>query len=150
MKTNILSRATVLLTALLLLIGCIFENPETAEDGSSVVSGTIEVAVNMPENTPQTRITLEESGKDIDLAWEDNDQLDLLIVYDGNKQKQTVTVAVDPVNKKKATFPLNLPGGTYTTFDLYGVYGGGGFSNTPGQEHLVVLPTLEQATSGAL
>lgn len=51
---------------------------------------------------------------------------------------------------KKATFPLNLPGGTYTTFDLYGVYGGGGFSNTPGQEHLVVLPTLEQATSGAL
>ena len=136
---------------LFLLTGCIFDSLKTPEDttgnGDTIV---VEVTVRMPEDTPQTRISLDRDGLDVDLTWEAGDQIDLLIVYGTEQKKETVPVTIDGNDNKKATFSLPLPQGTYDSFDLYGVYGGGGLSTVAGEEHLVVLPTIEKLTPATL
>lgn len=149
MKTNNLFKAVTYIAATLTLVGCVFDNIATLEDNPSTAPGTIEVAVNMPVNSPQTRISLEQDWLDINLAWQEEDELDLLVVYGTKQERQRVTVQVDLQNNKKATFSLTLPKGDYEKFDLYGVYGGGGLSATP-NEHLFTLPTDSESVSGTL
>jgi len=149
MKINNLFKAVTYIAATLLLVGCVVDNNETLSDNSSTTPVTIGVVVNMPANSPQTRISLEQDWLDINLAWKDGDQLDLLVVYGTQQERQRVEVIVDPQNNKKATFSLTLPKGDYETFDLYGVYGGGGLSATP-NEHLFTLPTASESVSGTL
>ena len=75
--------------------------------------------------------TLKQDGLTVRIAWQEGDKIDLLVVHGGEKTAyRGVPVTVDGTNNKKATFPLTLPGGTYETFDLYGVYGGGGLDAT--------------------
>ncbi|MFA7451201.1 MAG: hypothetical protein WCY79_06545, partial [Bacteroidales bacterium] len=150
MKINNLFKAVTYIAATLLLVGCVFDDNEILSDNFSTTPVTIEVAVNMPANSPQTRISLEQDWLDINLAWKDGDQLDLLVVYGTQQERQRVPVIVDSQNNKKATFSLTLPKGDYETFDLYGVYGGGGLSETIGNEHLFTLPTASESVSGTL
>ena len=135
---------------LFLLTGCIFDSLKTPEDttgnGDTIV---VEVTVRMPHDTPQTRISFEQDGLNVDLAWEEGDNIDLLVVHGGDKTAHLqVPVTIDGGNNKKATFTLSLPLGTYETFDLYGVYGGGGLDAT--DPHLIKLPTYEESTSSCL
>lgn len=147
MKTIFYYRIAAFFAAIFLLTSCIFDNIYNPENGQPQTSDTMVITVHMPGGNPQTRITLTENDLDVDLAWEANDQLNLLIQYEENgqtKRKQetvTVTVTVDSNNPKKATFSLSLPAGNYATFDLFGVYGGDGFSTEVGKEHMIVLPT---------
>lgn len=135
---------------LFLLTGCIFDSLKTPEDttgnGDTIV---VEITVRMPEDTPQTRISFEQDGLNVDLAWEEGDNIDLLVVHGTDKTAHLqVPVTIDGGNNKKATFSLTLPLGTYETFDLYGVYGGGGLDAA--DPHLIKLPTYEESTSSCL
>ncbi|HKM30725.1 MAG: hypothetical protein GX281_01795 [Bacteroidales bacterium] len=119
------------LTLLLLFTGCVFDSIHTVNGGDAASGKTIQVTVGMPEDTPQTRISHEQDGLTVRIAWQEGDKIDLLVVHGGEKTAyRGVPVTVDGTNNKKATFPLTLPGGTYETFDLYGVYGGGGLDAT--------------------
>ncbi len=147
MKTKILFKATAFFAAVFLMTGCIFDslNPEqtsqTATFGASFV--------NASEDGPQTKVALTQDGKNIDLAWEEGDQIDLLIDYSGVKTKQTVKVDVAPgTDNKQATFTFTLPTAVsgVTHFNLYGVYGGT-VDETTG---IVTLPNPENATSSSL
>lgn len=149
MKTKALLRTAILFATAFLLTSCIFDSLMKPEDNSSTTQEEIIVTILMPDSAPQTRISLESDGLDINLAWQDGDQLDLLVAYDEKQEKQTVTVTVDQHNNKKASFPLTLPTDINETFDLYGVYGGGGLSDTP-NEHLLKLPTPDESVSGTL
>ena len=69
MKTNNLFKAVTYIAATLLLVGCVVDNNETLSDNSSTTPVTIGVVVNMPANSPQTCISLEQDWLDINLAW---------------------------------------------------------------------------------
>jgi uncharacterized protein (TIGR02145 family) len=127
--------------------------PGNTASTSGNVAGTPNITASPSGNNtdvPNTRIALTQDDLDVDLTWETGDQLYLCVVYGGAKQKQTVIVTVDDENSKRATFSITLPEGDYTTFDLYGVYGGGGLSATEGEEHLALLPTAAQSVSSSL
>lgn len=147
MKTSVLLKATAFFAAVLLMTGCIFDslNPEqtsrTATFGASFV--------NASEDGPQTKVSLTQDGKNIDLAWEKGDEIELLTVYNGVMTKQTVTIDVEPgSDSKQATFTFDLPTPVsgVTHFNLYGVYGGT-VNETSG---IVTLPNPDNATSSSL
>ena len=129
--------------------------PGNTASTSGNVAGTPNITASPSGNNtdvPNTRIALTQDDLDVDLTWEEGDTLELCLVYgdEKQKQKQTVIVTVDDENPKRATFSITLPEGDYTTFDLYGVYGGGGLSATEGEEHLALLPTAAQSVSSSL
>ena len=144
------------MAVLLLFISCEIDNPDVLNDQGTGFAGTMRVTICMPGDTPQTRISLDpanDGSGTISLAWQEGDQIDLLVVYNVGGQekqkKQTVAVEVDKTNPKTATFPLTLPDEDYEEFNLYCVYGGGGLNNE-NHPDLVKLPTLEQSTSSSL
>ncbi len=132
MKTKILSRAVVFLTFVLMLAGCVFDNMEIMSDNAANPQGTMEVVVNMPDNTPRTKLSLLEDEFDIHLTWEAGDKIYFVFTQDDSvKGKQTVTLTEDDIQNdgKKAVFILNKPDDiTEGNFNLYGVCGGTGFS----------------------
>lgn len=79
--------------------------------------------------------------------WEEGDQLELCIVYDGKKEKQVADLINISEGGSSAQFEVCLPEGDYTEFDLYGVYGGGGLSEDDYTK--VTLPT-SIASTGSL
>ena len=95
----------------------------------------------MPSENPTTRVDLtEKADKSIALTWEVGDQLELAFVQGETKIKDIVTVKNISPDGKKAQFDIIVPAGIQTeTFDLYGVYGGGGLSAV--NPSLVNLPT---------
>lgn len=118
-----------LLIALAFVVsGCIHES---LDKGTPVLKTMTGIATFEPD----TRISLEEDGLNIKLNWEESDELELVLVYQNTSdipvtdyQKQTVTV--DPLNSKRATFKITVPGNVKETFDLYGVYGGQGLCDS--------------------
>jgi len=139
-----------------LLTGCIHDcitDPPT--DGT-----TITITADLPDRSanpsgndadmPDTRVALTQDNVDVDINWEEGDELDLCVVYGALMQKQTVVITRDPENYKKATFSLTLPEGSYTTFDLYGVFGGGGLCEDTGKENLALFPSAANSTSSSL
>lgn len=150
MKTKRLLFAAVSFVAAVIVTGCIFDSPEMQEDNSSTDSSVVTVTVTMPDSTPGTRISMEEDGTSIDLTWEAGDKLDLLIIYDGYRNTQTVPVTVLPGDGKKATFSFELPSGDYETFDLYAIYGGGGLLKDYEENFLATLLDYGYTTSSNL
>ncbi|MFA7451200.1 MAG: FISUMP domain-containing protein [Bacteroidales bacterium] len=156
MKTKSLYNVTkyflstvVLYVAFLLFTSCDTHNLEVNMGGGTASGATLLVTVSMPEADPQTRISHEQDGLTVRIAWQSGDKIDLLVVHGGEETVyREVSVTVDETNNKKATFPLTLPDGTYETFDLYGVYGGGGLDSE--NPRLVKLPTVAQSTSSSL
>lgn len=103
---------------------------------------TFTFTASMPDDSPATRVLLEESGKNIVLKWESGDQLEIAVVQGTNFKDTTIATLTEILdNGKKAKFSLTWPGGLDTSqpFGFYGVYGGGGQStNNPTD---VILPT---------
>jgi uncharacterized protein (TIGR02145 family) len=87
-----------------------------------------------------TRIAFTQQGISVALTWEEGDQLDLLFVQGDTRVKQTVPVINISADGKKAGFAFTVPEGIEGTFDLYGVYGGGGLDDT--NPSLAELPTI--------
>ena len=61
-------RVTVVFAAILLFTGCVFDSLEILRDKNTASDGTVLVTVGMPEAVPQTRISFEENGLDVDLV----------------------------------------------------------------------------------
>lgn len=136
---------SVVLTAL--IAGCA-DNQEIVEEQQTGKGRTITLTASMPDEGSETapatgaepRIALTPEGKNIKLTWQEGDQLQLCFVQGGTKVKQTVTVSNISPDGKRATFGITIPPAITTgTFDLYGVYGGGGLSDT--DPTIAILPT---------
>lgn len=136
---------SVVLTAL--IAGCA-DNQEIVEEQQTGKGRTITLTASMPDEGSETapatgaepRIALTPEGKNIKLTWQEGDQLQLCFVQGGTKVKQTVTVSNIFPDGKRATFGITIPPAITTgTFDLYGVYGGGGLSDT--DPTIAILPT---------
>lgn len=150
MKTKQLLFAAVSFVAAVIVTGCVFDSLEMQEDSSSINTSVVTATVTMPDSTPLTRISLEEDGISIDLSWEEGDKLSLLIVYGEYRKTQTVPVTILPGDSKKATFSFELPSGNYETFDLYAIYGGGGFLEEYDENYKVTLLDCGYTTSSNL
>lgn len=135
----------------LLFTGCVFDGLETPNGEGTASGQTIQVTIDMPDSTPQTRISFEEKGESVVLEWQEDDSIDLLVVTEkGIQIQQTVIVSPDPKNPKKATFELKLPHESEgEVFDLYGVYGGNGFVFLD-NECFASLPSLSQSSGSLL
>ena len=136
---------SVVLTAL--IAGCA-DNKEIVEEQQTGKERTITLTASMPDEGSETapatgaepRIALTPDGKNIKLTWQEGDQLQLCFVQGGTTVKQMVTVSDISVDGKRATFDITIPAEITTgTFDLYGVYGGGGLSDT--DPTIAILPT---------
>ena len=133
----------------LLVLSCEKENlqnnRENIESGNQRI---LSLFASMPENNNSTRIALTLEEKNVKLTWEDGDQLQLLFLQGETKVKQIVTVKNISTDRKKADFDIKLPESINEgLFDLYGVYGGGGLSDT--DPALAVLPA-NPGTAGSL
>lgn len=127
----------------LLVNSCeIEELGKSAEINKSDSQRTFSLTASMPEESNSTRIALTLNEKSVQLTWEEGDQLQLLFLQGEIKVKQVVTVKNISANGKKADFDIVLPESISDgIFNLYGVYGGGGLSDTD--------PTLAILPSGA-
>lgn len=94
----------------------------------------------MPSGSSPTRIAFTQEGKNINLTWEEGDQIQLSAVQNGIWVKQTVTVRNLSTDRKTASFDFVIPESfTGETFDLYGVYGGLGVSTD--QPNIALFPS---------
>ena len=113
----------------LILVGCQENNIiDEAENTGKVITMTAELPGSETNVTKGTRVALEPDQLDVKVTWKEGDEIDLYIVH-GGVTSALAGVPVTPVagNPSKCTFSFALPeGGTGDTFDLYGVYGGGG------------------------
>lgn len=123
----------VLLSFALLLIGC--NTIDLESDNNTITPETnpqapFSLTAEIPGQT--TRVALGQDNLTITLAWEINDEIQLLFVQNDNKYTETATVSEIMEEGKKAKFEFNLPAeiNTETLFDLYGVYGGEGLDET--------------------
>lgn len=99
-------------------------------DANPHTGRTLSLTASMPGDDPTTRVALvQEADNSITLTWEVGDKLQLAFVQGDTKVKQTVTLASDDITHegKRATFLIIIPDeiAEETSFDLYGVYGGG-------------------------
>lgn len=126
MRTNILFFASI--AAILFFASCSKEEP--SPEIVPVTTRAISVTATIPGDDPTTKVALTQSGKNINLTWEEGDQIQLAFVQGATKVKQIVTVKNITDGGTKAQFDIILPKGIINTetFDLYGVYGGGGLS----------------------
>lgn len=132
---------------LLIIAGCSqdsFVDEGQTRDEPDIITLT----TSMPGEGVQTRISLERDNLDIKLTWEENDQLELCLKYGDAIEKQVTTVTNISPDGKTADFSVILPAGDYQTFDLYGVYGGGGLDDEDPAK--AILPTAASSTSGSL
>lgn len=81
---------------------------------------------------PTTRIALmQQENNTIALTWETDDEIELLFKQGTIEIKQTVTLTSISNDGKRAQFDIVIPNEINEgAFDLYGVYGGGGLSDT--------------------
>ena len=94
MKTHVLLKVTAFFAAVLLMTGCIFDSLNTEQTPLTATFGAS--FVNASEDGLQTKISLTQDGKNIDLAWESGDQIELLIDYNETLTKRYVTVVRVP------------------------------------------------------
>ncbi|HQB23067.1 MAG TPA: hypothetical protein PL119_01355, partial [Bacteroidales bacterium] len=147
MKTKYIAILPVLA---FLLTGCIYDglpNENMQERNVTITALLAEETQTSPKQTePNTRISMEEKGLDIDLYWENGDKIQLGIVYTNTEDKtiktvQEVQVVVDTENNRKATFDVVIPSDVKDKFDLYGLYGGKGLSTDDPSK--AILPETE-------
>ena len=135
-----------IIAAIMFLGAC--SNEDLLPDAKTGKGRTFSLTASIPDDNPTTRVSLTQDGKNIKLKWEMGDQLQLAFVQGATKIKSTMKVVSISEDGKKAQFEINLPesigGGE---FDLYGVYGGGGLSETDPTH--VILPSNSE-NSGSL
>ncbi len=133
----------MLCAILLIVVGCSPE-PIVDEQGTDNKSTVVTFITRMPDEGPQTRISLERENLDIKLKWESTDELNVCLQYGTT----TVPRIIRPTNisedGKTADFSVEVPE-SVETFNLYGVYGG---SLNPADLTKAFLPS--SSTSGSL
>lgn len=132
MKQNILHAAFL---SMLLFAGCTENETIDMEHGASKRQGkTFTLTATMPDNDPATRVAFTSGTGDypnINFAWEENDEIDLCLLQGEKKVKQRVVVKNISDNGKKAEFDVTVPPEfTSPSFDIHGMYGGGGLDDT--------------------
>lgn len=145
----------VAIAIMVLLAACSSDDivPEKKPEVKPTAVRTLSLTANTPPegDDPDTRVSLtqDESSRNISLRWQVNDVLELAFVQGTNKGKSTYTLtANDIVNGgRTARFDIVLPDGisSESAFDLYGVYGGGGLSDTNPTN--AILPTSAGSAS---
>jgi len=133
------------MAAFIFLISC---KDNRLSDKETTLNGRVlSISAVMPEEELQMRMALTKEDKNIKLTWQDDDQIQLCFVQGAKKIKQAVTVKNISVDRKKAEFDIIVPGEiTSGSFDLYGVFGGGGLSDL--DPTMAVLPSnAENAVS---
>lgn len=137
-----MKKTVLFLSTLLLFMGGCSEEFSINEQETSLLD-VITFTVGMPNQT--TRLALEQSDRNVVAKWEAGDKLDLYIVYGDKNEKQTVDMKNISGDGKTAQFDLVLPEGDYTEFDLYGVFGGEGLSDSDNTKAL--LPVSKASTN---
>ena len=126
MRKEILFFITI--AAMMLFSSC--SNEESLLESHLDTGRVLSLEATMPG--VKTRVGLEQKvDNTISLSWEDGDQLELVIVQDGNKFKDLVAITNISPDKKKANFNIVIPNkiNTELPFNIYGVHGGGGLSD---------------------
>ena len=160
MKTKALLRTAILFATAFLLTSCIFDSLMKPEEQVIDNERIVTVTATMPNYSPSTRIGLKpDHGLNrlgVDFFWERGDKVDILVIgKDGDKEvarRLQKDIEVTIIDEHQAQFTFNLPEplGNYKIIDVYGVYGGKGFSEEKGKEHMVVLPNAHASTSGQI
>ena len=93
---------------------------------------TLQLTVLIPPDEVATRITLRENeDRSISLTWRENDELQLCFVQGSKIIKHTASIKGISNEDKSGTFEIAIPKEiTGGTFNLYGVYGGGGLAES--------------------
>ena len=130
-------------------IGLLFgkcSNDTILDEKSSTTERSISLIASMPNDEPTTRVSLTQDGKNIILKWQVGDAIELLFKQGTTEIAQTAVVSSISNEGKSAQFDIVMPSGITTgTFDLYGVYGGGGLdASTPS---LAILPYPSSSSS---
>jgi hypothetical protein len=118
--------AAVLLTS----AGCSHEEIfDRNSPGEKLEGRVITLTASMPEEPSATRLTLTPGAEEypnINLAWEDGDEVQFCLVQGATKVKQIVTVEESSIsnNGKTAQFSILLDDLSDAPFDIYGIYGG--------------------------
>lgn len=127
----------------LILAGCAENEIIDTNRSADVLQGkTFTLTATMPGDGPDTRIALTPGQGNypaVTLRWEEGDRIELCLVQAGKKVKQTVTVKnISQPDGKTAEFEVTVPSDfTGSTFDVYGIYGGGGLSDAnPAQANI--------------
>lgn len=127
----------------LILAGCAENEIIDTNRSADVLQGkTFTLTATMPGDGPDTRIALTPGQGNypaVTLRWEEGDRIELCLVQAGKKVKQTVTVKnISQPDGKTAEFEVTVPSDfTASTFDVYGIYGGGGLSDAnPAQANI--------------
>lgn len=124
--------------AMIMLVGACSSDdliPEIAKKISKPAAArTISLTINTPpEDDPNTRVALNQEGKNIALTWEVGDELKLAFVQEGKTTvNRTVPITNIDNGGKTAKFEIAIPADFDQTlnFKLYGVYGGGALTGT--------------------
>ncbi|MFA6769661.1 MAG: leucine-rich repeat domain-containing protein [Bacteroidales bacterium] len=119
-------------------------SPESESETKPQIERKITITASVPrDDDPTTKVSLEETDAEIILKWQVGDVLNFAFVKEGTKAKNSVTLTAGDITNggKRATFAITIPSGfSPGTFDLYGVYGGGGIDIT-GTNPVAKLPT---------
>jgi hypothetical protein len=119
----------LIIVSAILFAGCGKEDavvdPSIDDNNSSIQERVISLSAGIPGKSSNLKVDLTQNGKDIELTWQEGDQIQFLVVQGDVSEKQTVTVKDISTDGKTAAFDLPLPREIVTgTFDLYGTYGG--------------------------
>ena len=108
---------------------------------------TLLLTASLPGEDPSTRVDLVQDGKNILLTWVVGDSIQLVFKQGGTELKDTVAVESISNEGKRAHFTVVIPSIIAAgSFDLYGVYGGGGLSGS-NPTHAILSEFAEGATS---
>lgn len=138
----------ILFTGLLLILtGCSEEIVTVEQPLKENIKGkTISVNASMPGENTSTRMALVQDELNINLTWEEGDQIHLVFKDGDITVQDIVTIETVSNNGRRAEFTVEIPeeiilNDATSTFDLYGIYGNVSLSDTEGEESYAVLTT---------
>lgn len=135
----------ILYTGLLpLLIGCTEDIVKVDQPINETTGKTISVKAGMFGENGGTRILLTPNDLDINLTWEEGDDINLVFSDGTLVVQQTVAIGAVSNQGKNVEFDVVVPeeilqNTSTSTYDLYGIYGNVSFSNNVGEESYVNL-----------
>lgn len=131
MKKNLLPYVATAI--MLIFFACSNENLTIEEKTEIEAESIITITASMPDDNPDTRISLTRDEKNIKLAWQAGDWLQFAYVQGTTKIKQSTQISANNIDSsgKRVTFSLTPPSAINPNqpYTLYGVYGY--YSQTP-------------------
>lgn len=145
-----MKKIKLFLTISLLMVLVSACNKEQITIEENRIGQKITLSASFPGNEPITKVALDQQENNtIALTWAEGDQITLAYVKDQkNTAIETVTIRDISANGKDAKFDITIPEDFDSgTFDLYGVYGGGGISIVDNKPIAILPSTTSDATS---